>query len=559
MKRTHSSFLLETLHSRFKKIYADISEKSWQNQLALFLKEIKFFSGDANEKRIVAGLVAALCERSYYIAAHGKKSDTRLDFKSSLKKITNSSLLPSFLFHPGPIACGKRQPSFAEAILPTIERFQVMERLPEIFGETVDSIIIGGSISYIPFFGIRHNLKKNDFSDIDTLIVVNDKFFKMTSWDGFRRDNIFPQTEKELFLKRLETFKHLLSNNAAEVFSQRFTIKGVPFTISNHFVTNSVFKRMVYTDLKKSLSARKDMQYVMRDFRTSYFSHPCHARHTFSGERHEATIECHETPFGGYISDMPGYIIFGGKLYPGVYQTVISPAFLVFYDRTGKTTKLVGEFEKILYQETVSARKQYPSATYAKAHNRYDIFPPGRYDNGHDSYVSPSEMEKYMPPPNFTCFVDGSEIVQDKARGNDVKALKAIRRLRVEAKCLLGKWKRTTLKDAEKKVEKFISRGNYEKRMLSAKKQKLRWHYVVTIPRTKTVSKTFSCEHNGNGKSISHKAIFTQIITPGDIMRLSAYEKLGRKAGKVYVASIMNPTPGKNNLPSEYALVIPVS
>lgn len=551
---------LDMFHVDFKKAYTSMSEKDWHKQLASYLNKIKSFSGNPTDERIVTGWVAGLCERSYYIVAHGKNPNIRLDFEHRLKEIINSASLPKFLSRPGQIICGKRQPSFIENIIPTLERFQAMEHLPEIFGDGINSIIVGGSMSYVPFFGIRENPKIRDFSDIDTFIVINDNFFKESFWQKFINNNLFLAEEKKKFISRIKIFQKLLRQNAVDVFSQRFSITGKPFTISNHFVTRSVFSRMVYTDLKKSLRSKNDQQYIMRDFRECPFRHPCHARHTFDGERFESLIDGHEIKLGGFVSNMPGYIISNGKFYPGVYQTVISPALLVFYDRTGETTKLVKKFENILYREVKNTRKNSSSATYAKAHNRYDIFPPGRYDEGHSSYVSPKEITKYLPPPNFSVFKTESAILPGEAASYKRRDLKNNVCACAKAMNILGKWKKKTLENAEIEVKKFINQGNFEILISSAKKQECRWYTVTTIPRVKKLIRALPrpYKQDNAGDLIVRKELYTQIITPGDIMRLNAYEKLAQIFGKVYVASIMDPADVRKNVPMSYAIVIPV-
>lgn len=555
-----SSISLDALHVDFKKIYTNMSKKDWHEQLIFYLNKIRFFSGNTADERMVAGWIAALCECAYYIVAHGKEINVRLNFDRQLKKIIKSAPLPKFLSCPGPVVCGKRQPSFIESIIPTLERFQIMERLPEMFGDGVDSIIIGGSMSYIPFFGIRENPKNKDFSDIDTLIVINDDFFKKASWKKFISNDLFPVIEKQQFINRIKIFQKLHRNNTADVFSQKFSVIGKSFTVSNHFVTRSVFRRMVCTDLKESLHAKIDMQYIMRDFRADPFRHPCHARHTFDGERFESVIDGYEIKSDGFVSNMPGYIISNGKFYPGVYQTVISPALLVFYDCTGETTKLVKKFKNILYQEVKYARKNSPSATYAKAHNRYDIFPPGRYDEGHNSYLSANEIKKYIPSPNLNVVGIKSDILLGKVTTNKMRSSEKNEHIRDEAINLLEKWKKKTLKNTETEINNFIDQNNFEILMSLAKKQGRRWYTVTTIPRTKKLIRVLPYQYKQNSSSnlVTRKELFTQIITPGDIMRLDAYEKLAQISNKVYVASIMDPADEHKHLPISYALVIPV-
>lgn len=555
-----SSILLDALHIDFKKIYSSMSEKSWHKQLAFYLNKIKSFSGNPANERMVSGWVAGLCERAYYVAAHEKTVNVRLNLDRQLNEIINSASLPKFLTCPGPVICGKRQPSFVESIIPTLERFQVMERFPEVFGDGIDSIIVGGSMSYVPFFGIRENPKDKDFSDIDTLIIINDDFFKKTSWKKFISDDLFPVIEKQKFLNRIKIFQKFHRSNTVDVFSQRFSLIGKSFTVSNHFVTRSVFRRMVCTDLKESLRAKSDLQYIMRDFRMEPFRHPCHARHTFDGGRFESMIDGHEIKSGGFVSNMPGYIISNEKFYPGVYQTVISPAFLIFYDRTGETTKLVKKFENILYREVKYTRKKSPSATYAKAHNRYDIFPLGRYDEGHNSYLSAKEIKKYMPSPNLNVVGIKSGILPEESASNEMRDSKENERVRDEARNLLEKWKKKTLRNAEIEVENFIDQDNFKIIMSLAKKQESRWYTVVAILCVKKLimNLPYQYKQGDSNDIVVRKELFTQIITPDDIMRLDAYEKLARISGKVYVATIMDPADERKHLPMSYALVIPV-
>ncbi|QQS61469.1 MAG: hypothetical protein IPN70_00840 [Candidatus Moraniibacteriota bacterium] len=555
-----SSALLDSLHTDFKKIYTTMSEKNWHEQITFYLNKIGFFSGSPAKERMVTGWIAGLCERAYYVAAHRKPINIRSNFSRQLKKIISSTSLPEFLSCPGQVICGKRQPSFIEGIIPTLERLQVMERLPEVFGAGIDSIIIGGSMSYIPFFGIRENKKTKDFSDIDTLIVINNKFFKKASWKKFINDKLFPVKEKEKFLDRIKVFQKLNRNNIADVFSQKFSIVGKSFIVSNHFVTRSVFEKMVYTDLKKSLQTRKDMQYIMRDFRIDPFRHPCHARHTFDGQRFESVIAGQELESGGFISNMPGYIISNEKLYPGVYQTVISPAFLVFYDRIGETTKLVKEFENIIYREVKYIRKKTPSATYAKAHNRYDIFPLGRYDDGHNSYISPKEIKKYIPPPNFNIIGIKSVISPEEVIADKIKDSKENQLVRYKARRFLENWKRKMLRNAEMEIDKFINQESLKSLMLSSKEQGKQWATVAAIPYGKQIIEKIPHPYKKSDSKnlIVREELFTQIITPGDIMRLTTYEKLAQISGKVYVASIMDSKEKRKNLPLSYEVVIPI-
>lgn len=557
MKNKRFFISIDDLYIDFRRARSKMNEKNWEDILISFLDKLDRISGIINNERVVIGWLAGLCEHAYYLVAYDKEVDKYLYFKKRFSRIFSLKKLPNFLKNRGDIICGKRQPSFVQTIIPTLKRFQVIECLPRVFNVMIESIIIGGSMSYVPFFGIREEKKTKDFSDIDALIIIDKNFFRKTAWKNFMDSNIFPLSEKKIFLDRLKKFEKLLKNNKADIFSQRFSVIGSLFTISCHFVTSYTFKRMVFTDLRKSLQLRNDFQYLMRDFRANPFTHPCHARHTFNGERIESIIEGKKIGKAGFISNVPGYIIFEKKFFPGVYHTIISPAFLVFYDRTGKTTELVGKFRDILYHEVDNVRKEFPFATYDKAHNRYDIFSPGRYDEGHNSYVSERKIKKYLLPPNFSIIeIESSPLIDEVIYSGKV-FIEKNDDTRNEVKEYLRKWKDKTLKRADCRIKDFISKNDFHATASLSKDKVYSWHTVVIIERCNQIIKPLAYPYRkGRSGSIVRNEVFTQIITPADIMRLEAYEKLVQKFGKVYVSSIKDDVAIDSHLPIGYGVVV---
>ena len=553
-----SSEKINTLHISFKKRYENMTAENWREQLASYINEVLLFSGDPADERMITGWVAALCEHAYYNAAYQKALNVRLDFEHQFNEMLASIRLPEFLTRPGQIICGKRQPSFVESISPTLERFQVMEALPEVFGDAIDSIIVGGSMSYAPFFSVRGNQTDKDVSDIDALVVINESFFKKSSWKKFTVSELFPVIEKRKFFDRIKIFQKLLRTDAADVFSQRFSVCGRSFTVSIHFMNLSVFRRMVYTDLDKSFKKGTDVHYVLRDFRTDPFTHPCHARHTFNGGRIESVIDGHEIDLGGFISSMPGYTISSGKFYPGVYHTVISPAFLVFCDHTGETLRLIKKFEDILYREVSLVRREFPSATYAKAHNRYDIFAPGRFEEGFNSFISPRNIQKYNPSPSLSIIEIESAILPEEIISNNMKSEKKNEYARNEVSKSLEEWQKETLKSIDIEIEEFLAPENSELILLLAKRQNLHWYTVAFIRSVKKMAIRLPYPYRRSTDSVIREEICTQVITPDVIMRSSAYEKLMRRFGKAYVATIADPSGQDKSKPIGYALVIPI-
>lgn len=555
---TKSQDLLAVLHGEFKKRYVSMSDRNWNKQLVSFVSKTLLFSGESNDERIVSGWVAALTERAYYVAAHKKPISTRQRFESQLKELVLITPLPKFLTRPGQILCGKRQPSFIESILPTLERFEVMERLQEVFPSGVDSIIVGGSMSYGAFYSVRGGHKEKDTSDIDALVVVNNDFFRKSLWKKFVKNDLFHEEENQKFLERIGVFQKLFRSKAADVLSQRFSVRGKFFTVSLHFIPFNVFSRMVYSDLKVSLRKKSDTHYILRDFRMDSFRHPCHARHTFTGERIESFIDGFEVGSGGFVSFMPGYTISSGNFYPGVYHTVISPSFLVFYDRDGKTTRLVRKFENLLYIAVKHARKEFPSATYAKAHNRYDIFAPGRFDEGLNSFITKKDLEKYTPKSDCNFLEVKTKYNKGELFDTQVDQIKKNSLTRANAIDFLLKWKKDTLKNFNKEIDYFINKENSDLLLSLAKKQNHHWYMVAVIQCSKKilVKLLYPYMSVDSKNTIIKEEIYTQTISPSDIMSLKSYEKLTLKFGKVYVASIANPANSGKNSPVSYGLVI---
>lgn len=550
------SISINELYVIFNKCNKNLSKENWQDNIKLYLNKIYYFFGNLYNQRMVIGWLATLCEHAYYAVAHNKPIDVRMEFERQFKQIIYSSNLPKFLTSQGQIICGKRQPSFIDCISPTFDRFHVMECLPEIFDGCIDSIIIGGSMSYVPFLGIREDIKEKDYSDIDALVIINDNFFKKNSWEKFLKNKLFQDNKKYEFINRINVFKKFLHDNLADIFSQRFSINKKHFTVSPHFFTLSVFRKMVYTDLKKDLLIKNDTHYTVRDFRVNRFTHPCHARHTFNGERIESVIDGEEVSSGGYISHMPGYTIFDGKLYPGVYHTVILPSFLVFYDRTRKVSKLVEKFKNIIYQEVKKSQKKFPYATYNKAHNRYEIFVTGRFEEGLNSFISPEYINKYLPPSSFN-------IKKLKSKNllkitNTICETKKNNNARNEARKKLAEWKKNALKKAEKEMKTFLNKNNLKSKISLAKKQKRHFCTVAIInARKEMIIKIPQPYNDTNMKDLYiGEELCSQTITPGELMRLNAYKKLSLIFGKAYVSTILSTA--SKSAPESYAIIIPI-
>jgi hypothetical protein len=547
---------IENIHLRFKKIFNGLNDENWKLKLSLFLDEIILFDYKTVEERIVLGWLASICEKIYYLVSHKKDFEERVKFEKDFKEIVFSKKLPKFLTEVGPVLCGKRQPSFVESIDSTFERYRTMEDLGKVFNFGVEGIIIGGSMSYGPFYSVRNNIKDKDFSDIDGLVIVNDSFFNEKNRHEFLNNDIFQKNDNQLFFERMRVFERLFKERVVDVLSQRFSVNGKLYTVSLHFLHLSTFNKMTYLDLEKSLKERVDMDYILKDFRTDDFTHPCLARHTFNGERLESVVNNFKLKEGGYISYVPGYTISSGKLYPGVYHTVIYPSFLVFHDKKGKITDAIKKFKKIIYTEVEIMQKNFPFSAYSKAHNRYDIFAPGRYEEGLDSFINPSDFSKYLPPPDLEVTQLGHTnytILNKESERENIENQE--NRIKIELE--LKKWKEEVLLATKSDIKKFLEDENFDFLLKSLKNQGNKWYTVCLIKAIKREIIKIPYPFYEKKKNVFVTSeIYTKIITVRDVLKLSEYEELSNKYGRVFVASIMDPGDEQKRYPIYYALII---
>jgi len=557
MKINKKNKAVDEIYTVFKGTYNSLCSDNWRNLLASFLDQIVNTGYNVLQERVVTGWLAALSEKAYYEVAHQKKIKERVKFENDFKEIIRSKKLPEFLTLPGPVLCGKRQPSFVESIDSTFDRYNVMENLGDLFNPGVRAIIIGGSMSYGAFYSVRNNEKNKDFSDIDGLVIVGKDFFgESNKRDLFINNKTFPESEIKQFLDRMTSFKKLYNQGKADVLSQRFSVIGKQYTVSLHFFIDSTFKKMMYSDLKYSLDKNVDTDYLLKDFRTDLFTHPCLARHTFNGGRYESVITGHKAEEDGYISNVTGFTISNGMYFPGIFHTVIYPSFLVFYDKDQYVTDLVRKFEKLLYDAVDILRKKFPSSTYAKAHNRYDIFAPGRFDEGLNSFISPDNLNQYQSDSDLVIIQLGKEAsvglnIQDNKEKNAKFRGKIQRKLKI--------LKKKKLQEAEKQINDFIE-SKYAGELFSVlKKQGRKWFTVCLIKAVdKQVEKIPYPYFEESKKMLIDSELYLQTISAREIMKLSQYEELSKKYGRVFVASIMDPGEEFKTQPIYFALIIKV-
>ena len=383
---------------------------------------------------------------------------------------------------------------------------------------------------------------------------MNDSFIDseqpISGLDKNDNQEIFLPEEVETFTNRLKIFKQLLREDKADIISQRFSIKEKDFNVSLHFFPLSLFKDITVGTIVKSLNDGIDREYTIRNFRTDSFTHPCMATNSFIATTHESTVIGHEV-YGGYISNMPGYSISKGIFFPGAYHIVIYPSFLVFYDKDGFVTECVNKFEKTLYLEVKKQQVKYPFASYNKGHNRYDIFAPGRYEEGNNSFIDPKYLDKYKIPTNVQTYIKKPYLKENNQRLiNNLPSTLNERKNLVE-------WKQTTLEFIEEELKKFRLDPNSYILLKSLKKDGKSWYTVFTISSMKKEYIYFSDSFlESDSDEVIIGVIEQENILPKDLLKLQEYNELSKIFGRVFVSATYDITDQEKRYPTYLSVVI---
>lgn len=535
---------IDRAYELFCDIRSTLDAKNWSQQLSDFLNEFSTFTGTDFEERVFSGWIAAICEQAYYAVAHGKDLRTRKKFEKEVKKIFSIRDIPRCLVSSKFVLCGKKQPAVIDSIDPTFNRFRVLEELPNIFGDTIDSIILGGSMSYVPFLGVRNDHVNNDYSDIDLIFIQNDSFFNKSSWNNFRKAKALYLDDKKIFLKRVNEYKRLFNEDRADIISQRFKIKGEKYTISIHFFPKTLFKKLVNDELLKKIKTMDECNYPVRNYRTDAFYHPCQARLSFDGSRIESGIwpESSNIKYGHIVSTS-GFTIENKKLYPGPFLTVVLPALNVFHAKSGFANGCLEKLERIVNKQTSHIFKDNKAISYAKAHHRYYLFCPGRYDDGRDSFVSPKEAAKlYIVNPltiQTLCILeDGKGSVRQQEPRTSSANNKIVSNLE--------HWKQKELTAMSTAINSFLKGGVQENMDISLFRNS-RWLTVATVKAKSNI--VFNNADNT-------RFLATYILSPNDIMSTLAYSKLSNEYGKVYISSNFDPLDSESIHPKTYSVIV---
>jgi len=362
-----------TLENRLSELQESISTVSLEKSLDSLLKVLSAKPIDKENLFLIQSRVALIFDR--LLESWQKDGKSFSDFN---KKITSffasSKKLPDVFTHSRPDQLGKRQPSLFESILETLKRFEALERFELVFEKSCKGMIVGGSLSYGPYFNVRAQRNLIAGSDIDTILVI-DENENARNWDRFIQSPDFSHQEKQEFIDRKDIFlKTLLPRDKADILSQKFHMKGTRFEISAHFFTHAAMNRLLLNNTNIAI-INVDNIFTLKDYRSERFPYKTCLQKNFEGIPYIYDVPEQRTVEKGVISELPEYIINDHKLHPGVYQNLVLPSFFIFHDRDGELTENVSSFKKKIIGHIA---RNYPEkniqAAMLESHVRSDVF-----------------------------------------------------------------------------------------------------------------------------------------------------------------------------------------
>lgn len=367
---------IEQFKNILDKSIADIDVQNWEDDFSNLLNVANLENLQDYHKVLVKAWLAEYLENvyNYYIL---QNIDIK-QFGERLRDIVNTAEpnLPDFLKNNTGEELGKRKPSFVESIDGTIERYYKIEELKAILDGLADSVIVGGSMSYGPFFNVRKSLDKTGSSDIDAIITLDEDKLNSSMWDKLRNSDIFDEDEKNVFLDRIDKFREMYKNGEVDVLSQKFHASNTDFDISIHFFTPKVFDRLIGEEFKENLQANENKIPILRDYKAKEFPYEILEPQNFIEDKYVYNVPLQQKVDGGVVTELPAYIINDNHFHPGIYQNLVSPRFAVSYDKSGDVTKQVEDFHSEMDKRLKAEWGDNPEAKLLKSHIRNKIFSP---------------------------------------------------------------------------------------------------------------------------------------------------------------------------------------
>ncbi|MDP4000048.1 MAG: hypothetical protein Q8Q11_01295 [bacterium] len=324
---------------------------------------------DEENNAVIHAQCASILESVYY-EAHGSPTKNRgyyLQVDGLVEFLKGLEERHPFRLPNRKEVLGKRQPSFLESVLATQERLRVIETLRETLSASCEAVIVGGSMSYGPFYNIRKNIDGLGGSDVDIIAVSDGK--------GFDDPERWKLPGVAGFSDRVRTFALLFRNQRANLISQRFDIDGIG--VSLHVFPKEEFRDiMAGQRIKADFEDTVDVDAPVLDYKAAPFERHYSRQRNFSGQDYFRELGPQESVPGGFVTKFSKYSIRNSELFPGIFQSLISPKFEVYWDSSGDVTDMVKEFECLMRQRFERESKVNPAARFLASHIRFELFSP---------------------------------------------------------------------------------------------------------------------------------------------------------------------------------------
>lgn len=370
---------LDSISIELEELKLNISKENWSELLKPFLEKCCSQKISPDFHFLLRGFSAQALEAALF--SHKDNPEEIENFRSEIAFILEGVSFESVSFFTEKKMGEKKIAPFFESLQETIDRYESILHFRKIFSPITEDIIIGGSMSYGPFYNVRGADKETgNSSDIDGIIIFKDNIFNIIEQLKIVSGDVVPEEDMEIFIKRIKEFEILRESGRADALSQRFQFIGKGYSISVHCFFMDELASILGEQFEDSLSSENTVVKAVRDFKQKPFEHALCRQRNSSEDYYECIVPPQEQVEGGFIAEIPAYIISEGRLYPGLYQNLISPEFNSTDQLSSQRVRaLVDSFHKTFLNQMEKEKHFYGGGSFSKSHVRGAIFAPMKY------------------------------------------------------------------------------------------------------------------------------------------------------------------------------------
>lgn len=262
---------------------------------------------------------------------------------------------------------GKRQPSLRESFDATLDRYEAIDELRQVFAGSAHAMIYGGSMKYGPFMNVRAG---TDSSDIDAIVFTDEAMLDEIDWRGIMETDLFEEPDKITFFARLGLQRGLKEDNQVDITSQRFAFADGEYTLSAHFMPVEFMGEAYPTG--SADSDRKSYHKYIRDYKERPFERT-HVSN-FGMDRRSHDVPVYNTPtVGGFIAANPTYSIVTNRYVPGMYQNLVLPNAKFILGQSSRAAEHLGLFSEAVARQEALEKQEDPQSSVLNTEPRMPI------------------------------------------------------------------------------------------------------------------------------------------------------------------------------------------